>query len=282
MEYCFVVERMSVNFKEETKKQVHDFWDNASCGEELYLKSLSKEDYASQAKKRYELEPQLTFGEFEKFHGKKTLEIGVGLGADHQQLAEAGAILYGVDLTERAIKHTKRRFELFGLSSELRVADAENLPFPDASFDAVYSWGVIHHSPDTRKAVSEIHRVLKPNGLLKLMIYHKYSIVGYMLWVRYGLLALKPWRSLTDIYYHHLESPGTKAYSRREAIALLEGFQIHSLETPVLHADLLTSDVGQKHRGILLSLAKRFWPRWFIRRFLPNHGLTMMITAQRV
>jgi ubiquinone/menaquinone biosynthesis C-methylase UbiE len=265
----------------DVKKDVKDFWNTASCGEDLYLKGFTKEDYNYQAKIRYELEPQLTFGEFPKFKGKKTLEIGVGLGSDHQQLAEAGAILSGIDLTERAISHTKRRFELFGLKSELQTADAENIPFPDETFDAVYTWGVIHHSPNTQQAANEIYRILKPGGFAKIMIYNKYSIIGYMLWIRYALLTLKPWRSLDYIYYHYLESLGTKAYSYAEAKALLSKFDIHSIETPLGHGDLLTSDVGQRHRGILLTLARKFWPRTLIKFFLPTHGLGMLITCSK-
>lgn len=263
------------------KQNVKDFWNTASCGEEIYLKDFTKEDYAYQAKCRYELEPQIEFANFPQFKGKKTVEIGVGLGADHQQLAEAGAILSGIDLTERAIGHTKRRFELFGLQSNLQTADAENLPFDEASFDAVYSWGVIHHSPNTQQAVNEIHRVLKENGLAKIMIYSKYSIIGYMLWFRYGLLALKPWRNLDYIYHHYLESPGTKAYSYAEARKLLSNFDIQKIETPIAHAELLTSDVGQRHRGLMLTIARKLWPRWFIRTFMPNHGLAMMITCTK-
>ena len=146
----------------EEKKLVEDFWNEASCGEELYLKGFDKDSYINQSIIRYSLEPEiLKFAEFPKFKGKRTLEIGVGLGADHQKLAEHGAILSGIDLTPRAINHTKRRFELMGLISELQIADAENLPFEDSSYDAVYSWGVLHHSPDTQKAVNEVYRVLK-------------------------------------------------------------------------------------------------------------------------
>jgi ubiquinone/menaquinone biosynthesis C-methylase UbiE len=266
---------------EQSKLQVKDFWNTASCGEELYLKDFTTEDYAFQAKRRYELEPQISFADFPNFKGQKTLEIGVGLGADHQQLAEAGAILSGIDLTERAIGHTKRRFELFNLQSNLQTADAENLPFDNETFDAVYSWGVIHHSPNTQKAADEIYRVLKPGGFLKLMIYSKYSIIGYMLWFRYGLLTLKPLRSLNYIYDHYLESPGTKAYSYNEAKQLLSKFIIHSIETPLAHAELLTSEVGQRHRGILLTIARKIWPRTFLKLCMPQHGLGMMITCSK-
>ena len=79
-----------------------------------------------------------------------------------------------------------------GLSSKLNIGNAEILSFEDESFDFVYSWGVLHHSPNTRKCFDEIYRVLRPGGKAKIMIYHKYSCVGLMLWLRYGLFSLKP------------------------------------------------------------------------------------------
>jgi hypothetical protein len=113
------------------------------------------------------------------------------------------------------------------------------------------------------------------------MIYHKWSMVGVMLWLRYALLAGKPWRSLRSVYAEHLESPGTKAYSIAEARQLFEDFVDVRISTPLGHGDLLDSDVGQRHRGLALTLAKKLWPRWFIRRFLPSAGLGMMIEARK-
>lgn len=84
------------------------------------------------------------------------LEIGVGLGADHERFARAGAIPTGIDLTARAISNTRRRFALNELVSDLRVSDAEALPFADGSFDIVYSWGAIHRAPDTSAAAQEM------------------------------------------------------------------------------------------------------------------------------
>jgi ubiquinone/menaquinone biosynthesis C-methylase UbiE len=228
------------------------------------------------------LEPEIiAFGEFEKFNDKKTLEVGVGLGSDHMLLAQAGAILTGVDLTHRAIEHTKRRFELLGLKSNLIIADAENLPFSDNEFDAIYSWGVLHHSPNTQKAIDEVYRVLKPGGFAKIMIYHKFSLVGYMLWIRYGLMKLNPFISLTYIYHHYLESPGTKAYSYAEVRKLFDKFNIIELNSPLSHGDLLTSEAGQRHRGTFLNIAQKIWPRWFFLKFMPNHGLWLMISLEK-
>ena len=208
------------------KQSVHEFWNRAACGETLYLADISREAYEAHSKVRYGLEPEiLEFARFDSSRGKAVLEVGVGLGADHARFAENGAELWGIDLTDRAVEHTRRRFEKFGLTSRLSVGDAEKLPFGDARFDVVYSWGVLHHSPDTRKCISEVHRVLRPDGVARVMMYHKYSMVGYMLWLRYALLCGRPFTSLASIYARYLESPGTKAYSVAEARRLFADFR---------------------------------------------------------
>lgn len=264
------------------KQAVHDFWDRSSCGEELYLQGRGAEHYRQQAETRYRLEPFIAdFAEFENWAGKHVLEIGVGLGADHQQFAKGGALCSGVDLTARAVEHTRERFTALGLVSDIRVADAENLPFADGAFDLVYSWGVLHHSPQTSKAVSEVLRVLRPGGTAKVMIYHKYSFVGFMLWVRYALLQGRLLTSLGEIYARYLESPGTKAYTIAEARELFRGFARVEIETVLTHGDLLSSSAGQRHKGALLSVARVIWPRWLIQRHFKKQGLFMLITAEK-
>jgi len=179
------------------KQQMYGFWNEAACGESLYLKEVDCAGYQAHSEMRYQLEPFIpTFADFATAKEQKVLEIGIGLGADHQRFAEAGAELYGIDLTERAVEHTRRRLVLFGLSSTLSVGDAENLAFPDETFDQVYSWAVLRHSPKTPLAIEEIYRVLKSGGTAKVMIYHKWSMIGLMLWLRYALLVGRPWRNL--------------------------------------------------------------------------------------
>ena len=102
-----------------------------------------------------------------------------------------------------------------------------------------------------------------------------------MLWLRYALIGMKPWLPLKYIYEHHLESPGTKAYSVEEARRLFSVFSMVEIDTVLTHGDLLESDAGQRHQGILLSIARKLWPRWLIRRFFPNAGLFMLITATK-
>jgi SAM-dependent methyltransferase len=261
---------------------VHDFWNAHSCGEELYLHGFDASAYRAQQVRRYELEPFIeTFADAGSSRNRDVLEIGVGLGADHQLFAEAGARLTGIDLTERSVQHVRRRFDACGLQSDLRVANAESLPFADASFDVVYSWGVLHHTPDTARAIGEIWRVLRPGSVAKVMLYHRCSLVGVMLWLRYALLAGKPWRSLNEVFAANLESPGTKAYSVSEARTLFSDFPDVNIRTVLTHGDLLTSNVGQRHRGWILSTARRLWPRALLRTTLPRCGLFMLIEAKK-
>jgi ubiquinone/menaquinone biosynthesis C-methylase UbiE len=262
------------------KKAVEEFWDRASCGEELYLANQEREGYGEQARRRYELEPLIEeFADFPAAVGLRLLEIGVGLGADHQRFAQAGARLTGIDLTERAVEHTRRRLALFGLESTLSIGDAESLNFPSDEFDWVYSWGVLHHSPDTPRAVAEVYRVLRPGGVARVMIYHKWSLVGYMLWARYALLRLRPWTTLAQVYARYLESPGTKAYSVVEARRMFAAFSSVEIRTCLTHGDLLESAAGQRHGGTLLAAARAVWPRRLLRRYATSHGLFMLIRA---
>lgn len=265
------------------KTQVRDFWNAQSCGE-IYATGHSEEEYyESHSRARYELEPYLR--DFARFHdgvGRDVLEIGVGMGADHIEWAKSGPrSLTGIDLTPRAVEHTRKRLAIYGLTSDVRVGDAEALPFQDASFDMVYSWGVLHHSPKTQDAFDEVHRVLRPKGTARIMVYHTHSLAGYMLWARYGLLAGRPWRTLRDIYAEHLESPGTKAYSLQEARTMFAKFSQVTVRSQLCLGDLLQGGVGQRHRGLLLTVAKLLWPRWLIRSLFKNHGLFLLIEATK-
>lgn len=265
------------------KVRVKDFWDVASCGEIYAAGESEQEYYDSQSKARYNLEPYIAdFAKFVYGHDKDILEIGVGMGADHIEWAKSKPkSLTGIDLTPRAVDHTKKRLALYGLDSDIRVADTEELPFDDNSFDMVYSWGVLHHTPNTQKSIDEVFRVLRPGGIARIMIYHKYCLTGYMLWVRYGLLVGRPFRPLSDIYSHHLESPGTKSYSIRETHNMFSEFSRVDIKVQLSFGDLLQGAVGQRHRGVVLTLAKIFWPRPLLKKIFKRHGGILMIEANK-
>lgn len=106
----------------------------------------------------------------------KLLEIGCGMGDDSAQWALRGMQVTSVDLTEPAIECTKQRFEKCGLTGNIILGNGEKLDFPDTTFDVVYSFGVLHHSPDTPKTIKEVFRVLKPGGLALIMLYNRKSL----------------------------------------------------------------------------------------------------------
>jgi ubiquinone/menaquinone biosynthesis C-methylase UbiE len=221
----------------EAKEQVRSFWSRTPCGSwDATAPEGTAEYYAQVEARRYELEPFIArYAEFAQARDRKVLEIGVGLGTDHALFARAGAEMHGVDLTERSIELVRRRLDNEGLSSELRVADAERLPFEDESFDIVYSWGVLHHTPDTPAAFREAIRVLRPGGRLCAMVYSRHAWVSYGMWLRNGPLSGRPLRSISDVLHHHMESLGTKGYTKREARRLARGLErvrIEKVATP--------------------------------------------------
>ena len=228
----------------ELKSEVREFWNSKTCGTwEITEEKFTKEYFEEIEKVRYELQPELfSFAEFTRYHGKKLLEIGVGAGTDFLQWVRAGAKAYGMDLTEHACEHVRHRLDLYGLKAEdIRVGDCENLPYDDNSFEIIWSWGVIHHTPDTPKAFKEIIRVLAPGGKAKIMIYHRHSILTYLFWVKHALLKGKPWRSPAYVLWNYMESAGTKAYTVKEVAKLLENEPIKNVKIkPVLtHYDKL-------------------------------------------
>src|SRR5829696_6983275 len=146
------------------KQRVRDFWEAGPCGSEhAYAPEGSAEFFAEIERARNELEPYIAeYADFAGSAGKRVLEIGIGLGTDFIRFARAGAEATGIDLTEHAVQLVSKRLELEGLQGQVRAADAEALPFQDDSFDRVYSWGVLHHTPNTPRAVDEALRVLRP------------------------------------------------------------------------------------------------------------------------
>src|SRR5262245_40558003 len=114
--------------------------------------------------------------EFARFSGRRVLDVGSGNGYVLSRYAAAGAKVHGVDLTSAGINLCRRRFDIMGLPGHFAVGNAESLPFEGATFDCVCSMGVLHHTPDTPRAVREVFRVLRPGGRLIVMFYHRDSL----------------------------------------------------------------------------------------------------------
>lgn len=108
--------------------------------------------------------------------GARVLEIGCGMGTMAMNWAKNGADVTAIDLNPVSVRETLRRFSLFGLKGDIRQMDSNELDFPNDFFDYVYSWGVLHHSPNLRLSLSEMLRVLRPGGGFGLMLYCRSSI----------------------------------------------------------------------------------------------------------
>jgi SAM-dependent methyltransferase len=128
--------------------------------------------------------------DFDSLKTRDVLEIGVGNGSHAQLLAGHARSFTGIDLTEYAVKSTAERMRVLGLAGTVLRMDAEQMQFPGNSFDLIWTWGVIHHSANTRKILEEMHRVLRPGGEALVMVYHRtfweYYVQGAMLAILSG------------------------------------------------------------------------------------------------
>lgn len=166
---------------EETKQQVRRFWNEHPCGAQFSAATPHTRAFFDEiAAYRYRTEPHLRqVTRFADYAQKTVLEIGCGLGLDLAQYARHGARVVGVELSEASLELARQCFVAYALPGVFLVADAENLPFAEATFDLVYAHGVLHHTPHTEKAIAEIHRVLRPGGRTLVMLYHKHSLNYY-------------------------------------------------------------------------------------------------------
>lgn len=147
------------------------------------------------------------------------LEVGVGSGSHAALLALHARTFSGIDLTDYAVNSTRQRFAHFGLDGSVRQMDAEAMDYPDASFDFVWSWGVIHHSSNPRAALSEIHRVLRPGGRAVLMVYYRslwlyYTVLGLLSGVMSGEIFRG--KSIHQIVQDHTDGALARYYSMAE------------------------------------------------------------------
>ena len=206
---------------------VRQFW-NLHINNEYYTKNeRSSDEYFEEiTQKRYKHHyhlPQL-FEQMNDDCGRKLLEIGCGIGIDTVSLARKGFEITAIDLTECAIKIARDRALRLSLSIDYRVGNTEEIDFSDNTFDVVYSFGVIHHTPDMHQAVREIHRVLKPGGEAHIMIYSKYSLVNAI----HKLFHI-PYESPENLKDH---APVVIRSSKKETAELFKDFKDISI-----HAD---------------------------------------------
>lgn len=289
--------------REELKERVRVFWQAHPCGTKFSDAEIGTPEFFKRVEAhRYEKEWHIpAAADFASTRGLRVLEIGCGMGTDGAQFAKAGADYTGIDLTDAAVELARKRFQVSGLKGEFRVADAERLDFPDASFDLVYSHGVLHHTPDIEAAVREIHRVLKPGGRAIVMLYHRGSY-NYRVVIRVlrragaGLLkseaGIKLVNLLTrepiDSLREHAQlakngnssaddflsqstdgagNPLARVYSRREARELFKDFHEVELRAYFLNKRFIPIIGSLLPRAVESALGSRWgWHLWIYAR----------------
>ncbi len=194
---------MTMQSPPETLESVRSFWNSHPCGAHLIDEPLGTPRFFEKyADFRYRSEFHLNdLVPFDRFAGKRVLEIGCGLGTDGVRFAHNGAQYTGVDLTEAAALATRQHFTTLGLTGAFAVQDAENLALAANQFDLVYSHGVLHHTPNLDRALQEVRRVLRPGGEIIVMLYHRRSFNYYVRMLAYHrlrLLAYAATRPLLD------------------------------------------------------------------------------------
>jgi ubiquinone/menaquinone biosynthesis C-methylase UbiE len=245
------------------KERVRQFWNQQSCDTQVAASAKFSREYFEEIETfRYRDQPFIhSFAQFTRYRGRKVLEVGFGAGTDFIQWLRAGALASGIDLTPEALENLRRRIEIYQLPKPERigVGDAENLPFPADSFDLGYSFGVLHHSPDTVKAIEELVRVIRPGGELKMMLYNRRSIYAVNQWIKHALLKGRPWTSIARVIFNHMESLGTKAYTRHELQHMLSRLPLANIQ---IHTEITSADYLSASAFPPLRFCNRFLLKW--------------------
>ena len=161
--------------------RVRDFWNALPCNIRHSTKTVGTREYFDDVERRkYFVEPHIPgFADFDNWAGRRVLEIGCGLGTDTVNFARAGAQVTAVELSDESAALARKRLEVYGLSDRatIHVGNAEELPsiLAAQTFDLVYSFGVIHHSPHPRRIVEHLRTYMTPQSQLRLMVYARVS-----------------------------------------------------------------------------------------------------------
>lgn len=216
-------------------EDVQAFWDRRPCNICHSPRPVGTKEYFDEVEARkYFVEPHIpSFAEFERWRGRRVLEIGCGVGTDTINFARAGAQVTAVDLSGKSLEVARQRAEVLGLMDRITFyrANAEELGevVPLNVYDLVYSFGVLHHTPQPGRVAEQIRRYLQPGGTAKVMVYHRYS--WKVLWILVGYGRGQFWK-LPELVATYSEAqtgcPVTYTYTRKQGRRLLEdhGFRV--------------------------------------------------------
>jgi 2-polyprenyl-3-methyl-5-hydroxy-6-metoxy-1,4-benzoquinol methylase len=219
------------DFQNMTVEQVREYWNRQPCNIRHSTRDPGSREYFDEVEARkYFVEPHIpAFAQFEKWQGKRVLEVGCGIGTDTINFARAGAIVTAVDYSENSLEIARRRAQVYGLKIDFYHANAEELStvVPIDDYDLVYSFGVIHHTPQPKRVITEIRKYMSPGSELRMMVYNRFS--WKVLWILLGYGKGIFWR-LDELIARHSEAqsgcPITYTYTEKNVANLLDGFEI--------------------------------------------------------
>jgi 2-polyprenyl-3-methyl-5-hydroxy-6-metoxy-1,4-benzoquinol methylase len=222
--------------------RVRDYWNARPCNIRHSPREVGTREYFDEVEARkYYVEPHIPlFAQFERWRGRRVLEIGCGIGTDTISFARHGASVTAVDLSEKSLEVARQRARIFGLEDRIRFhqANAEELSrvVPVEPYDLVYSFGVIHHTPHPGAVLDQIRRYVTPGTTLKVMVYNRRS--GKVLWIVMSWGKGRFWkeRELTARYSEaETGCPVTYAYTPAEGTAWLRAHGFEPTEVFVDH-----------------------------------------------
>jgi 2-polyprenyl-3-methyl-5-hydroxy-6-metoxy-1,4-benzoquinol methylase len=195
-------------------EEITNYWNNQPCNIKHSNKEIgSKEYFEEVTKRKYLVEPHiLEFANFSKYRNKKVLEIGCGIGTTAQSFMENGSIYEGIDISEKSINIAKKRLDIFNLTGKFSVQNIEEY-LSNVKYDLVYSFGVLHHTPNIKRAIDNIYDLLEEGGEFKLMLYAKNSLKYFK--IKDGL----------EQYEAQNCVPIANVYTNEEVHKLLENFK---------------------------------------------------------
>ncbi len=267
-------------------ERVRDFWDSRPCNLRHSPAAAGTREYFDQVEERkYLVEPHIPgFAEFERWRGRRVLEIGCGLGTDTINFARAGARVSVIELSERSLELARKRAELYGCENEIDFyhGNAEDLAsvVPVEPFDLIYSFGVIHHTPHPERVLAALPAYMAPRARLKLMVYHRYA--WKVLWIVLTQGQGRFWR-LQELVSRHSEAqsgcPVTFTYSRQAFKKLLaaHGFEAEEARVDHIFPYRIPDYVEYRYRKVwYFRWMPAFAFRWLERRF----GWHLLVTAR--
>jgi 2-polyprenyl-3-methyl-5-hydroxy-6-metoxy-1,4-benzoquinol methylase len=248
---------------------VRAYWDARPCNLKHSDAPMGTRQYFDEVRQRkYFVEPHIPdFADFERWHGKLILEVGCGIGTAAVDFALAGAQVTAVELSPGSLEIARQQAHAYGADIEFVEANAETLTstfgIMPTRYDLIYSFGVLHHTPNPEQALQQLHHFVHKNTELRIMLYHRHSFKALSLALHGGIRRQSEAQP---------DCPVTYVYSRQEAVGLLRrtGWRIANMSVEHIFPYQIAAYRRHEYR-IAWPMAAAWWHkptwRWLEQRF---------------